>query len=1095
MKLRLLPLVLLAVVVGCSTGGPSAPSDAPDAAASALASLVVHATGHPTLRGIVNPRERAARICAVQSHPGPGFKLTMHGDQARFHALGFGLEGGPAVTARAQQENRVELRRGPGLTEWYQRGPLGLEQGFNVKKGGAEIALHVAVTGATPVQAGDDEIALVEGTRIAARYGEAYATDATGRRLGVKLVAEEAGIEIRVATDNAVFPVAIDPLVWSQQAKLVANDGAQGDWFGVAVGLSGNTALVGAYQKSSGAAYVFVRSGTTWTQQQELTASGSSELGYSAALSGDTALLGSVGDNSSVGAAYVFVRSGTTWTQQKKLTASSTVLFGASVAVASNTALVGSTGTNSNTGAVYVFVRSGTTWTQQQELTASDGATNDRLGSSAALSGDTAVSGAPYNNSNTGAAYVFVRSGTTWTQQQKLTASDGAAKDYFGRVALDGDTAIVGAPSKGPGAAYVFVRSGTTWTQQKKLTASDGAAGDQFGVSLALSGDTAFVGARGNNSYAGAAYVFVRSGTTWTQQKKLLANDAAASDQFGYSAALSGSTALVGAARKASDTGAAYVFTLLATNGSTCPTGGPIGCISGKCADGVCCGTTCNQPCQTCSATPGTCTAVKSANDPDTCTGTNTCNANGACKKKLGQTCSAASDCASGFCADGFCCNSACNGACNRCDGATLGWANGTDGTCAIAPAGYAGAPSCGAYACGGSSSACATSCTSDKTCGTGYYCNANGNCLAQKAQGATCSSSADCKTAGCRVCATGNCVDSVCCDTACNGTCQACSGAKKGSGADGTCGNIADGTDPDSECTPNTCHAGVCAASCTTNADCAKGTVCVAGGCITPAADGATCQSNLECQNGNCVDGYCCNTTCTGQCEACDVAGNLGTCSPVTGQPHGTTRTQCNGDGSKCSGSCNGTDRTQCQYLAAGKPCGSDSCSNGSAQTSTCDGQGTCAAEKAQPCSPYVCGADACLATCTKDTDCATGYECKSGACTPASGAHCSTDGNSSIKADGTVTPCMAYTCDQSSGACNKVCSNGSTDCATGYACDPTSKTCIETSTGSGSSNSSGGCGCRAAGGSRESGAPWLLLLGLGLLVARRRDAQSGAE
>ncbi|MBN1976554.1 MAG: FG-GAP repeat protein, partial [Anaerolineae bacterium] len=204
------------------------------------------------------------------------------------------------------------------------------------------------------------------------------------------------------------------------------------------------------------------------------------------------------------------------------------------------------------------------TWTEQAKLTASDGAAEDHFGNSVALSGNTALVGAPYDevgaNYAQGSAYVFTRSGAAWTQQVKLTASDGAASEQFGAsVALAGDTALVGAygdgvgANDGQGSAYVFTRSGTAWAQQAKLTASDGAEWDQFGISVALSGDadTALVGAYydgvGANDGQGSAYVFTRSGTTWTQQAHLTAADGATNDHFGDSAALSGDTALVGA--------------------------------------------------------------------------------------------------------------------------------------------------------------------------------------------------------------------------------------------------------------------------------------------------------------------------------------------------------------------------------------------------------------------------------------------------------------------------------------------------------------------------------------------------------------------
>jgi hypothetical protein len=371
----------------------------------------------------------------------------------------------------------------------------------------------------------------------------------------------------------------------TQQAELAAGDATQLDSFGLSVALSGDggTALVGADGKnaSTGAAYVFVRNGTTWTQQAELTAGDAAQrdyFGFSTALSqdGSTALVGAFEKNASIGAAYVFVRSGTTWTQQAELTAGDATLgnrFGSAAALAGDgsTALVGAGSKNTGTGAAYVFVRSGTTWTQQAELTAGDAAQHDYFGFSAALSrdGGTALVGAEDKNTSSGAAYVFVLSGTTWTQQAELTAGDAAQGDTFGSaVALAGNgrTALVGALGKNSytGAAYVFARGGTTWTQQAELTAGDAAPDDWFGSAAALSqdGSTALAGAWVKNSFTGAAYVFVLSGTSWTQQAELTAGDAAQGDHFGVSAALSrdGRTALVGADGKNASTGAAYVY-------------------------------------------------------------------------------------------------------------------------------------------------------------------------------------------------------------------------------------------------------------------------------------------------------------------------------------------------------------------------------------------------------------------------------------------------------------------------------------------------------------------------------------------------------
>jgi hypothetical protein len=380
------------------------------------------------------------------------------------------------------------------------------------------------------------------------------------------------------------------------QAKLTAPDGAEYDNFGYSVAVAGDTAVVGAPQAftpGAGSAYVFVRSGTTWSQQAKLTASdGAPEdaFGLSVAVAGDTAVVGARYDDTSAGtdagSAYVFVRSGTTWTEQAKLTASDGAAgdgFGFSVALAGNTAVVGAhfddTSAGTDAGSAYVFVRSGTTWSQQAKLTASDGAAGDGFGWSVALSGDTAVVGAftddPPVGFDSGSAYVFVRSTTAWTEQAKLTASDGATSDMFGiSVAVAVNTVVVGAwaddtpAGTDTGSAYVFVRSGTAWSQQAKLIASDGAENDHLGISVAVRGSVAVVGAFFDDtqagSDAGSAYVFVRSGTTWTQRAKATAPDAASLDQYGYSVALTRRAAVVGAVADDSpagtDVGSAWVY-------------------------------------------------------------------------------------------------------------------------------------------------------------------------------------------------------------------------------------------------------------------------------------------------------------------------------------------------------------------------------------------------------------------------------------------------------------------------------------------------------------------------------------------------------
>ncbi|HZS87046.1 MAG TPA: hypothetical protein VFE42_06135 [Chloroflexota bacterium] len=303
-----------------------------------------------------------------------------------------------------------------------------------------------------------------------------------------------------------------------------------------------------------------------YTQQAGLPDSSGQLLdrfGTSVALSGDgtTALVGAPGTPNSPGTVYVFVLSGASWTQQGALSASDgkgSNLFGQSVALSGdgNTALIGAPGSSSNTGAAYLFVRSGATWSQQAEMTANDAATSDQFGSSVALSGDgtTALVGAPDKNNGYGAAYWFVRTNTSWSQQSQVYAQASIEAGYAVALNGDGSTALIGAPAvlTGAGTAYVFVRTGTAWSNQTALLAGDHANLDHLGSSVALSesGDTALVGAPNKAANGlgnvGAAYAFVRSGTSWSQQQELANPDdslgglGAGGNEFGLSVALSG---------------------------------------------------------------------------------------------------------------------------------------------------------------------------------------------------------------------------------------------------------------------------------------------------------------------------------------------------------------------------------------------------------------------------------------------------------------------------------------------------------------------------------------------------------------------------
>jgi hypothetical protein len=360
-------------------------------------------------------------------------------------------------------------------------------------------------------------------------------------------------------------------------AELIATDPWPGDDFGWSVAVSGSTAVVGAPYADSitgvlytGAAYVFTKVGSTWTEQAELNASDaavSDGFGSSVAISGTTVVVGAPGHDVD-GAAYVFTESAGVWTQRAELTApdvigEGTVKFGYSVLTSGSAVMVGATGAHA-TGAVYVYSDSSGTWTEQAELTAPDAAYGDLFGWSLALSRSTLVVGAVRHDVS-GAVYVFTDSSGSWIEKAELTPSDGAGIEYFGdKVATDGTHIVVGMPghANDQGAVYVFTGSATTWIQRAELTASDGGPNDCFGWAVGLSGTTILVGAEQTNNDSGAAYVFSAKGAKWRQRAELKPSDGGIGDEFGYSASLSGTTAIVGSNGAEGGAGSAYLYQL-----------------------------------------------------------------------------------------------------------------------------------------------------------------------------------------------------------------------------------------------------------------------------------------------------------------------------------------------------------------------------------------------------------------------------------------------------------------------------------------------------------------------------------------------------
>lgn len=315
------------------------------------------------------------------------------------------------------------------------------------------------------------------------------------------------------------------------------------------------------------------------------------EFGISIAVDGNTAVVGASADGGPNRGAYVFVKPPSGWkdmTQVADLTpADDGVDFGASVSISGNVVVVGAPGTNGFTGAVYVFVEPANGWqnmTQTAELRASDGRTQDSLGSSVSVSGNTIAAGAQKAmigaNSQQGAEYVFVEPTSGWvnmTQTAKLTASDGVAKDWLGWTSgISGDTVVASAPNWNnyQGAEYVFVKPAGGWanmTQTAKLLASDGKQMDDLGDSVAITGDTIVAGAPiaeiGQKMANGAAYVFAKPPTGWangTQTAKLVSSYVQANQLMGVSSAVSLDAIVVGAPYATVNgnvqQGAAYAF-------------------------------------------------------------------------------------------------------------------------------------------------------------------------------------------------------------------------------------------------------------------------------------------------------------------------------------------------------------------------------------------------------------------------------------------------------------------------------------------------------------------------------------------------------
>ena len=449
---------------------------------------------------------------------------------------------------------------------------------------------------------------------------DAAANDEFGHSVAVsaQTVAAAAPFDDDEGSDSGSAYVFVKPPSgWRMAANLTAFDGTIGDGLGRSLRMDGDTLVVGAYKddhsgiSDAGSVYVFFKSANGWQQKAKLTASDAAagdRFGRSLRIDGDIIVTGANladGNGADSGSAYVFVKPTTGWTnatETARLTASDGTAddqFGRDVSVSGDTVVVGTT----NSGKVYVFIKPSNGWadaTETATLTSSDTDADDHLGANVAVYGDTVVAGAAGhdgNDTDSGAAYVFVKPSGGWsstsTETAKLTASDGDSGDRFGNdVEIDEDTVLSAAASDNQngansGSAYLFVKPSGGWadaTETAKFTASDGAANDRFGTSLAVHGDVVAVGANRDDHHganSGSVYLFVKPDSSWnstsTETIKIIASDGAAGDEFGWSVSVYDGSVAVGAYQSdhhGSNSGAAYLFVKSVWHGPWLPIAG-----------------------------------------------------------------------------------------------------------------------------------------------------------------------------------------------------------------------------------------------------------------------------------------------------------------------------------------------------------------------------------------------------------------------------------------------------------------------------------------------------------------------------------------
>lgn len=628
----LLSFVLAAVVAPLTTVAATSPNAADDLPASlerAIERSLYRIEPHPSDAGAYEAHNEQHRFAAT--FRAGGVVVSMRDESVWGMRLAtYGRPGQMVHTADATLHangNRIEYRRG-ALVEWYVNDPRGLEQGFTLQErpeGARELLVDLAVTGPLEGRENGSDLTF-ESQAAKLGYSKLFAVDATGAVLPssmelVSRVGQEPVIRLTVDDSDAAYPVVIDPILTNEK-KLTDPGGAPFDSLGFSVSISGDTAVVGVPFAGPGAAHVYQRNlggVDNWGEVKELMASdgvSGDQLGYSVAIDGDTIVVGARLNEHAfnhAGSAYVYERDlggVDNWGEAKKLVASvpdGADYFGSSVGISGDAIVAGAPRYRSLRGAVFIYERDAGgagNWGEVQWRRASDRQIGDVFGTAVSIDGDLLLVGAPGDDdagTSSGSAYLFDRNqggAPNWGEANKLVASDAAAGDEFGRaVAISGETASVGAPEddSGRGAVYLYDRHAggvDNWGEVQKRLASDGAAGDLLGWSVSISGDLVVAGARNDDLQTGSAYLYERDlggADSWGELVKLTASDAATEAFYGRAVSISGSTVLVGA-DNADGKGAAYVHF------GVCGDGGldfGEACDDGNTVDGDCCSSSC----------------------------------------------------------------------------------------------------------------------------------------------------------------------------------------------------------------------------------------------------------------------------------------------------------------------------------------------------------------------------------------------------------------------------------------------------------------------------------------------------------------------